>query len=54
MRDGFHRLMTGQAVTRGELIGGGILVAIWFVMDAVQWIDWLSQKVAPAAVVCIR
>ena len=39
-----HRILTGQAITRKELMIGGILVAIWFLMDLAQWIDWLMSK----------
>lgn len=39
-----HRILTGQAITRKELMIGGILVAIWFLMDLAQWVDWLMSK----------
>lgn len=39
-----HRILTGQALTRKELIIGGSVVAIWFLMDLVQWVDWLVGK----------
>lgn len=39
-----HRILTGQAVTRWELVIGGVLVALWFLMDLAQWIDWLLGK----------
>jgi hypothetical protein len=51
--DATHRLLTGQALTRSELIGGGIFVLGWFVMDFVQWFDWLTLKLWPVAVVCV-
>jgi len=33
-------------------IAVGAFVAIWFVMDLVQFIDWCAQYLRPAAVVC--
>lgn len=39
-----HRILTGQAVTRKELIVGGCVVAVWFLMDFAQWVDWLWGK----------
>ena len=44
MTDAIHRILTGQALTRKELIIGGIIVAAWFLMDLVQWLDWLWGK----------
>lgn len=42
--DTIHRVLTGQPLSRRELIAAGILVLIWFVMDLVQWLDWLWGK----------
>jgi hypothetical protein len=42
--DPVHRVLTGQTLTRKELMIGGFVVAIWFVMDLVQWLDWLVSK----------
>lgn len=44
MSDWFHRAITGQANTRKELLIGGALVVFWFLMDFVQWLDWLWSK----------
>lgn len=54
MSDGFHRILSGSPERRAELIAAGCFVVVWFVMDAVQWVDWLITKIAPAAVVCIK
>lgn len=37
--DAIHRILAGQALTRRELIGAGIFVMIWFVMDIIQFAD---------------
>lgn len=42
--DAIHRILTGQPLTRKELIVGGVFVIVWFLMDLVQWIDWLLSK----------
>jgi len=42
--DPVHRILTGQTLSRKELIVGGIIVVIWFAMDVVQWVDWLIGK----------
>jgi hypothetical protein len=42
--DSVHRIMTGQALTRNELRLAGFFIAVWFLMDLVQWLDWLSEK----------
>jgi hypothetical protein len=42
--DAIHRVLTGQPLNRTELIVAGALVLLWFLMDLVQWIDWLLNK----------
>lgn len=42
--DSLHRMMTGQTLTRQELRYGGLFIAAWFLMDLVQWLDWLADK----------
>lgn len=44
MFDAVHRILCAQPVTPGELRVAGILVLVWFVMDLIQWIDWLVGK----------
>lgn len=44
MMDALHRILSGQTVTERELRIGGFLVLLWFLMDLVQWIDWLWSK----------
>lgn len=50
----WHRILAGSPAHRAELIAAGIFVAIWFVMDAAQWIDWAWLKFnPPAAISCL-
>jgi hypothetical protein len=42
--DSLHRIVTGQASNRRELNVAGFFIAGWFVMDLVQWVDWLVGK----------
>jgi hypothetical protein len=42
--DFVHRILTGQPLTARELRMAGWLVLAWFLMDLVQWIDWLWGK----------
>lgn len=42
--DAIHRILTGQSLTPTELRVAGALVLAWFLMDLVQWIDWLWGK----------
>jgi len=42
--DALHRIVTGQALTRKELNFAGFFIATWFLMDVVQWLDWLIGK----------
>jgi hypothetical protein len=42
--DAFHRILTGQPLTVKELRIAGIIVLVWFLMDLVQWVDWLLSK----------
>lgn len=37
--DAIHRILTGQALTPRQLIGGGIFVLCWFIMDVIQFAD---------------
>jgi hypothetical protein len=39
--DRLHRALVGSPISRGELIAGAIFVAVWFLMDLHQYIDWL-------------
>lgn len=50
-----HRILSGSPEVRTELVAAGIFVAVWFCMDAAQWLDWLiNTKLWPVAVVCVR
>ena len=42
--DTLHRILAGQPLTPRELRIAGFLVALWFLMDFVQWVDWLLSK----------
>lgn len=47
-----HRVASGTPDTRGQLIAAGVFALIWFVMDAVQWVDWLVLKFRPPGAAC--
>lgn len=42
-----HRILSGSPEVRGELVAAGIFVAVWFVMDLAQWVDWVESKINP-------
>ena len=42
--DFLHRVLSGQSLTRAELIGAGVFVIIWFAMDVVQFVGWIIEK----------
>jgi hypothetical protein len=42
--DALHRILSGQCLTRGQLIAAGCFVLFWFGIDVVQFVDWLVQK----------
>jgi hypothetical protein len=44
MMDFLHRVMSGQSLTRGELIGAGLFVLQWWLMDLIQFIAWLCGR----------
>lgn len=39
-----HRILSGSPEHRAELVAAGLVVAIWFAMDVVQFVDWAIQK----------
>ena len=41
--DFLHRIFSGQTLTARELRIAGWVVLIWFLMDAVEWSDWLFR-----------
>jgi hypothetical protein len=41
-----HRAVSGQTITPKQLRIAGIFVIVWFLMDLVQWLDWLKEKLA--------
>lgn len=52
MNDSLHRILSGSPARRIELIAAGIFVAVWFLMDVVQFTDWAIQKFSPTPVIC--
>jgi hypothetical protein len=44
MFDAINRILSGQALTRRQRTGAGIFVAVWFLMDLIQFVDWLLSK----------
>jgi hypothetical protein len=44
MLDAINRILSGQALTRPQLVGAGVFVAVWFLMDLIQFVDWLWSK----------
>lgn len=50
----WNRILSGSPERRAELIAAGVFVAVWFLMDFAQWVDWFLLKLAPMPVVCIR
>lgn len=44
MSDAFHRMLTGNTLTRGQLIGAGAFVLFWFAMDVIQFVDFVVEK----------
>jgi hypothetical protein len=47
-----NRVLSGTPEHKKELIAAGVVAGIWFLMDFVQWIDWLVSKFSVATVVC--
>jgi hypothetical protein len=43
--DFLHRILSGQTLTRRELHIAGWFVVAWFILDLVEWVDWLIDKV---------
>ena len=44
MLDGLHRAVTGQTASKKELIIAGIFILQWYVMDVIQFIDFVREK----------
>jgi hypothetical protein len=44
--DWLHRAVSGQPISPKELRIAGTFVIVWFLMDLVQWLDWLREKLA--------
>lgn len=42
--DLIHRALSGQTLTRNELRAAGIFILVWFVMDVIQFIDFVFDK----------
>lgn len=44
--DALHRILSGQSVTKRELTWAGVFVIGWFVMDVIQFADFIFEKIA--------
>jgi hypothetical protein len=42
--DILHRILAGQTLSRRELTIAGFFVLFWFLIDFVQWVDWVWEK----------
>lgn len=43
--DRLHRVLSGQSLTRAELVGAGVFVLTWWLMDVAQFVDWIWGKI---------
>ena len=50
--DALHKILAGNPDDRRQLVAAGIFVAIWFVMDTIEFVDWLQLKIWPAVTIC--
>lgn len=39
--DAIHRILSGQALTPGQLAAAGWFIVVWFAMDVVQFVDMI-------------
>jgi len=44
--DWLNRIVTGQALTPSQIRWAAGFVIFWFLMDFVQFIDWLIDKLS--------
>jgi hypothetical protein len=42
-----NRVLSGNAVGRRQLVWAAAFVVLWFVMDAVEFVDWAAGKIHP-------
>lgn len=42
--EALHRIVSGQALTPRQLTFAGIFVSVWFLMDLIQFVDWILGK----------
>ncbi len=42
--DTLHRILSGQALTDGQLRWAGVFVLVWFGMDVIMFIDFIASK----------
>jgi hypothetical protein len=42
--EAFQRILAGAPVTGRQLVWAGAFVIVWFLMDLIQFIDWLWHK----------
>ena len=44
MSDTFHRIITGAITTRRELVIAAWVVIAWILLDVVQFVGWVMDK----------
>lgn len=42
--DVLHRILTGQTLTKNQLVFGGCFVLFWFFIDMIEFMDWFISK----------
>lgn len=45
--DTLHRILSGQSVTKRELLFAGLFVAVWFLMDVIQFAFFIAEQIKP-------
>lgn len=42
--DALHRILTGNTLTNKQLVFAGVFVIFWFLIDIIQFVDWVISK----------
>lgn len=45
MMEALHRILSGQSLTQQQLVGAGLFVMSWWLMDVIQFVDWLWGRI---------
>jgi hypothetical protein len=54
MLDALYRILSGSPLTKKQMSLAGIFVLFWFMIDFVEWVDWLMLKINPPfATMCL-